>query len=328
MDKKKLLIVQFAIGPTHKSRLLYNLKTYSGYDLYDVFIITDSVEFFDSVKHKSNLFINDIDEIRKDYPWSIEFEKIPKEKFDESKYAKEVIEGNIKIPTLMRRFVFCWDKVYDYDGFIFMDCDVIPLYNEYFHNRMENFFTNPLSEHPDFSIGVDLTDKIIMIPGAGSYDRYHHEYLMDFAKDINERYKITDRELEWRFPITDGNFRTIKFPNKSLIKPFFELMNNIIYDVLVDKKYFYLGTHSMWNNHSEYILSIMLNLYDGYTFPFSHGLGLLSNTTFRIDCYPEDRFWNWGMNMESSLIGKMDFVKKNYDKLKEFYKNRGQEFPY
>jgi hypothetical protein len=324
----KILIVQFALGPTHKARLLKNLQSCKAYDYFDVFILTDSVEYFSSI-NKSNIIIKDLDLMRKDYPWSIELEKIPPKTDDEAEYAKYFIENNVKIPTLLRRFVFLWDKVENYDGFIFMDCDILPNLNDNTYPLLEEYFCTPFKDHPVFPTGEKLEDKIIVMPGGSSYDDIHHGYLKDFAISINEKYKITNKKIEHNFIVTDGNFRTIKFPKKEMIKPFFELMNNIIYDILFVNKesYFVLGTHSMWNLHSEYILSIMFNLLDARAFPMTSSAGI-RNGFFNIDCYPEDRFWNWGMDMESSIIGKNDFINKNYDKLKKFYENRAQEFPY
>jgi len=324
----KILIVQWAFGPTHKARLLKNLQSCNSYDYFDVFVLTDSVEYFSSI-NKPNVIIQDLDSMRKDYPWSIEFEKVPPKTDDEAEYAKYFIENNVKIPTLLQRFPWSLETASNYDGFIWMDCDVLPNVDNTTYPLLEEYFCTPFVDHPVFPTGEQLQDKIIVMPGGASYDELHHYYLKDFAVSINEKYKITDKEILHNFIITDGNFRTFKFPKKEMIKPFFELMNNIIYDVLVgDKeKYFVLGTHSMWGLHSEYILSIMLNLLDGRAFPMTMQSGI-RNGFFHINCYPEDRFWNWGMHMESSTIGKKDFVEKNYIELKKFYENRGQEFPY
>ena len=333
----KILIVQYSVGPTYKDRLIHNLKTYPGYDGYDVFILTNDVEYFHSVSHMENVFLQDIDEIRKDYPWSMELEPVPQEKIDQTKYAKEIwgCDPVIKFPTLLERFVFLWDKAINYDGFIFMNCDIIPLVNDEYHKIMVDYFSNPLIKYPQQEVwytpeqlGETQENKIIVIPGGFVYGDPHQYFLKDYAIDINNKYKITDKEIEGKFLATDGNFRTIKFPNKSMIKPFFELLNNICRDVLVDEKYFHLGTTPSWNLHSEHILSIMFKLYDSITFPLSYGSGIVSNVTFRIDCYPEDRFWNFSGGFVDSTISKEDFIEKNYVELKRFYENRGQIWPY
>lgn len=324
MNNRNILIVQCAWGPTYRKRLLKNLRECDGYDLYDVFIMTDQVEDFKEVMNKENIYIRDINEMRKDYPWSIEYEQIPEEKIDDKKYTEEI--SKLKIPTLLRRFVFLWEKVENYDGFIFMDCDVIPIKNLDTYEITRNYFTNKITKHPFFNDGEDLTGKMIVIPGGQSYEEPYHPFLLEYAKKINEKYKITDRELVWDFRMTDGNFRTVNFPDKSYCKKFFELINNIVYDTLVEKEYFFLATHSIWNAHSEYIISIALNLFGGAAYPKNtEGIGL-GPDLFRVDCYPEDRYWCW--NLLENAETKEEFIKINYDKLKTFYENRGQVFPY
>jgi len=322
----KILLVQFTIGPTYKARLLANLQNYSSYDRFDVFIMTDDVDYFNSISNRSNITIKDINEIRKDYPWSLELEKIPPKIDNEAEYVKYFLENNVKIPTLLRRFVFTWDKAINYEGFIFMDCDILPVADDHSYAALEKYFCNPVSSVKLFQL-ENLEDKILIVPGGGRYDEYHHSFLKDFAIAINEKYKVTDREIVHNFIKTDGNFRSLKFPNKEAIKTFFELLNNVVHDILTDDKFFVLGVHTMWNLHSEYILSILFNLLNAEAFPLNHELGIPQDA-FIIGCFPEDRFWNWGLDTEPSAIGKMDFVEKNYDKLKQFYENRGQVWPY
>ena len=84
----KILLVQFTIGPTYKARLLANLQNYPSYDRFDVFIMTDDVDYFTPVSNRSNITVKDINEIRKDYPWSLELEKIPPRIDDEAEYVK------------------------------------------------------------------------------------------------------------------------------------------------------------------------------------------------------------------------------------------------
>lgn len=284
--------------------------------------MTDDVEFFSPVANRKNITIKDINEVRKDSPWSIEWEKIPPRIDSESEYAKYFLENNVKIPTLLRRFASTWERFTDYEGFIFMDCDIIPMMDEEGYKMVENYFCN----HIDVP-GKLSKDKITILPAGGRYDS-HHYYLKELATLINKKYKITDKEIEDNFVITDGNFRTLKFPNKSQIKPFFELLNNVVYDILNDEQtFFFLRIHSMWNLQSEQILSILFNLLGVQPHIYNESFGIPPNV-FKVHCFPEDRFWNFGLHMESSLIGRQDFIDKNYDKLKTFYENRGQKFPY
>jgi hypothetical protein len=314
----KILIVQLALGPTYKARLLHNLQTYPAYDKFDIFIMTDEVEYFNQVSYKSNLYVNNIDEIRKDYPWSIELEKIPPVINDETEFAKYYLENNVKIPTLLQRFSLNWEKASDYNGFIWMDCDVLPLVDSETYDKLEAYFATK-------------EDKVVILPVGGAYNMDNNSYIKDFALCINDKYKITNKEIvDNNFLTTDGNFRTLKFPSKEYTKYFFELLNNIVYDVLTDNQYFLIGVHTMWNLHSENILSILFNLLEAKGYPWSEerGIDRNNNNSFKLCGFPEDRFWNWGMNMEPSTIGKQDFIDKNYDKLKKYYIDHFQKFPY
>lgn len=322
--KNKILIMHVAVGPTYKERLLKNLTFEDGYDLYDVLILTDDVRFFESIKDKSNFFIKDIDDFRKNYPWSIEHEKLPSEKTDEIKYGLERVAG-LRFPTLLDRFAFDWDQADQYEGFISMSCDVIPLKNVEEFKVAEKYFVEKLEKHPMFFTDLDLRGKTIVIPGGAIYD-FHHSHLLEYAKEINEEYKITDKEISGEFLSNDGNFRTFNFPNKEARKKFFTLMNNIIHDVYVKHKYYCLGDHGHWRCHSEYIIAVVLNLMNGMAFPRTYNVGL-TESLFKTECYPEDRFWSWGWECDLEK-GKKGFIEKNYEKLKEFYANRGQKFPY
>lgn len=337
----KVLIVQIGYGPTYKKRLLHNLKTENGYDAYDVLILTDDCEYFNELSDKKNMFIVDLDTLRKDYPWSIELEALPEEKRDEVKYAKEILEKNFKFPTLLQRFAFVWDKVYDYDGFIWADADVTPVRNEYFEELMINYFTNKVFTPDNRGLfGLDIDEpknKIIISPGGGLYDEQHHQYLLSATKKINEKYQITTEEIKHYFIQNDGNFRTFNFPDKTYYKRFFELLNNIVkdtYDNGTEHDYFMLGTHTIWNRASEHILAIVLNLLGGAGAPTNVlGTGLVTTNatarhgTFMVRCFPEDRFWSWGWEVDIEE-GSMGFVNRHYDRLKQFYENRGEIWPY
>jgi hypothetical protein len=318
----KLLITQFAVGPTHKARLLHNLKTCEAYKYFDVYVLTDTPEMY--IGLGENIFTENINSVRPE--WSIEHEVLPKEKYDEALYAKELMETGLKIPTCMRRFAFGLPDVERYDGFLFMDCDILPILNDESYRQLEDYFVNPMSEHPDFK-GIDTTGKMIVCPASLGYNISTHGFLAEYASEINKKYSVTNRTLNNDFIMTDGNFRTIKFQDKAQIKPFYELLNSIIRDIVVDKNYFFLKGGSMWSVHSEYVLSIIFNLMAAEAFPMSPTTGINHNT-FKVCCYPEDRYWNWGTNMVMSMIGKMDFVQKNCEKLKTFYANRAQHFNY
>jgi hypothetical protein len=317
MDKK-LLLVHFVVGPTYKDRMIYNLLTYPSYSFFDVLILTNDVEYFSSISHMINVFVVDIDEVRKDYPWSIDLETVPKEKISEELYAKEMTSSWVKVPTLMERFAFIWKNAQNYDGFLFLNSDVIPVMNETHYEKILDYFVKPISIK-------GYEDKIIFIPSGGVNGDVKLPNLEEDTLEINNRYKITDKPLDFRaFIHNDGNFRTFKFPDKSKIKPFFDILNTIVYEVKVAKRLPRLGVHTIWDLHSEQIVTIALNLSGAVGLPMSPFSGIEAGDVFRLESYPEDKFWLSDI-MTPSNISKQDFIEKNSIKLNEYYQNN---FPY
>ena len=329
-----MVVVWF--GPTYKKRLLNNIKTNKGYEKYDVLIITDDVEYWDDIKNKENIFIEHIDDLRKDYPWSIENEKLPNEKRDEIKYAKEIIENDFKFPTLLHRFSFIWKNAQNYDGFIWPNTDVLPKeitenhvieMNNYFSKK--EFLSSGTNKNYTWCTDIDLPKKhIIMCPGGHPYDSHEqHSHLVDYTKKINEKYKITDKEIIHNFLMFDGNFTTYNFPNKTYYFKFFDLINNIIKEYFENKdEFFKIGGNTIWLTGQEYITSIAMYLMNGTMIPLNT-CNILGSQTFDICCYPEDRFWNWGWDRDINE-GQEGFIRKHYDKLKHFYESRGQKWVY
>ena len=296
---------------------------------YDVLLITNDIEYWDELKNKENIFIEHIDDLRKDYKWSIDNEKLPLEKRDEIKYAKEIIETNFKFPTLLERFCFIWKNAQNYDGFIWLNTDVLP--KDITDNsiiEMNKYFSDKTFSNTCFNLGIDTPKtQIIMCPGGAKWDEYHHAHLLEYAKKINDKYKITTKEIKHDFSIFDGNFITYNFPNKTYYFDFFNLINNILKEYFENREeFFFLGQHTMWLNAQEYITSIAMTLLNGVMIPLN-SCNILGNETFNVFCYPEDRFWNWGWECDLNE-GQLGFVNRNYDKLKLFYEQRGQAWIY
>jgi hypothetical protein len=333
--KNNALLVCLGIGPTYKKRLLNNLKTNNGYDKYDILLITNDVEYWYEIKNKENIFIEDIDDLRKDYPWSIENEKLPIEKRDEIKYAKEIIFNNFKFPTLLERFCFIWKNAKNYDGFIWLNTDVLP--KEIVDKQVEGmnkYFSKKEFSNSLFGLDIDTPKKqIVMCPGGSKFDMHHYPILVEYTKKINNKYKITENSISNDFYAFDGNFITYNFPNKNYYVQFFDLINNILKDYFENKEeFFFLGTHTIWSTSEEYIVSIVMKLMNGVFVPLN-SCNILGNQTFSVNCYPEDRFWNWGWDSpvitESQINeGQEGFIKRHYDRLKSFYESRGQKWVY
>jgi hypothetical protein len=338
----KVLIVHLGFGPTYKKRLLSNIKNNDAYGLYDVLIITDDLEYWEELNDYTYVFIEHIDNLRKNFEWSINNEVLPKEKKDDSKYAKEIKENNIKFPTLLHRFSLIWENAHKYDGFLWLNTDVSPIKDLGGFENVKRFFSKKEFEEPGLSMygdyfpkdvldmGVHIPKhKIILSPGGDYYD-HNHIYLLDCTKKINEKYKITEREIEFKFGKFDGNFVTFNFPDKKYHQIFFDLLNNIMKEYYENKDEFYfLGPHTIWLNSQEYITSIAMNLLDGIMVPTSPlCFEKHSSHLFRRDNFPEDRFWSWGGGEFVLCESQLEFIEKNYNQLKKFYDNHFQKFNY
>lgn len=318
---KKILITQFVVGPTYKDRIIYNIKKYAdSYKYFHTIIVTDDVEYFKDIDNP-NIAFADVEELRQWHPWSKDFEILPIERKDETAYAKEFIYTAAKIPTLMRRFVLGMPGVESYCGYIFMDADVVPIATDETYAVLEDFFCNATT-HPEY--GGDLSDKMCVIPGI-EMGYSGDDFLYEYAVQINKKYNVA-AEVKKNFILTDGNFRCIKFGNKAQIHEFYQLLNNVILDIYRGD-YSVLRAGIIWNLHSEHILAIIFNLMGAVGYPMTVGSGIHPQSCFRIDSYPEDRFWHSGLGFKITDT-KEDFIRENYDKLKEFYENRGQVWEY
>jgi hypothetical protein len=238
------------------------------------------------------------------------------------------LSNGIKISLCLRRFASEWNRIYKYRGLVFLDCDTTPRSTQEDYDKSINFIYNSTISIPEYNI-VNKTSPDIL--GLGfinpGYDN-SHAHLLEYANNINYKYNITNQNIQYNFPISDGPFRAYRFNSEFHMKQFFTLIHNIVEDILVYKKYDKLAQHSVWKIHVEYVLAIVCNLLNIETYLNSRTNGIARNYPFRVECYPEDRFWCFSAGFENSRTGKLDFVNKNYLKLKEFYDNKSQEFPY
>lgn len=331
----KLLISHSVIGPTYKKRFLTNIENFPAYKYFDVLIMTDDVEYFSSISHMDNIFIEDIFDLRKDYPWSIEHEIFPKEKRDEVEYANELMDYvnityKMQLPSFFHRFALNWKHSQEYKGFLFPCLDVHPIISddEQF-KKFESYFTS-----------YNENERITFLP-CGEIDKDHLIYprLKEFSDSLNETLNINPNPPNI-FHHSDHNVFFLKIPNENDIPLLFKTLNNICKEVILKpQKYFHLNRHSMWRLHAEHIFAIAGNLLE-FEFPpkpIPLCFGSQPGHHWKICCYPEDRFWNFyypfvfgatPYELIPSKKGQEDFIQNNFESLKAFYKLRFQPFPY
>lgn len=315
--QNKLLIVYTTIGPTFRERSVINIvDNLNSYSFFDILLLTDYVNdpIYDQIKHLDNVIIKDIDGMRKEYAWSIEHERLPVKTLSDEEYATHLVVNNMALPSPLWRFALLLENIEQYDCVLFCNCDIV--------------FTGGQEEFQLLSNAVkNITETTVF--GHGGYiitDQFKNEFDWLCNRSNFERKK----EYLW---CSDGNLFCYCFKNKDDIKIFFDTMNTIIYNVMVDavSETFFLGRHGMWLLNNEPIQSIAYAVTD-----IKIGADACLHELYRMVTlmrYPEDRFWNWcawlpEQEMVSTLKGKKHFIETNYELLKKYYEHFGQPWKY
>ena len=299
------------MGPTFRQRsveVIVNNKV--NYDLFDILLMTDhkTDPVYDVLKSHNNISIVEIDELRKEYQWSIDIERLPIKTLSDKEYATDVIENNIKIPSSIWRFALAYPGIEKYDALMFLNCDIQCVATEDTIKSVVKLFN-------------DYENDTVIGHGAYNYTDQFCQIADQLSMDLGLN-KITRNLLS-----PDGNFFSYVFKNKTNIRKYLEIMNDIIYKILVETPdhLFFLGQHTSWLTHNEAIQSItnaILNM-DVYANP-----GYIYHN-FELKRYPEDRFWSWSPEpFIHTLEGKSHFIQINYTALKLYYEQHGQQWNY
>lgn len=301
----QVLLSHVAIGPTFRDRLLFNiLNNLDSYLLFDNLILTDIKEDFEQLKHYPNIKIEYINDAKKDYPWSIEYEPLPIKTSSEEEYAKFIINNNYKLPSGTHRFGL---EYLEYKAVFFLNCDVICTFTP--------------ESYSEFISYLDKLDKDTVI---GKNHFFHEGYSNEFDF-ISQKYDIPYNNT--LLQSNDGNLFGYIFLDKNKQQEFVNLYNKITYSTLIENKdkLWKIGQHGIWGLNNEVIQSFIHNFLDIEVLPINS----IMNEYFKIYTYPEDRFWSWAHGgFKCNLLSKKLFVKENKELLKEFYKERGQIWNY
>jgi hypothetical protein len=307
--KKEVLLTYFAIGPTFRERVLYNiLNNLSSYVLVDLLILTDRVEDFEVLSKYGSIKVINLDDLRRNHPWSNKYEALPIVTRNDVEYAKDILDNSRSFSFALWRFVLLLDNIETYRAIFFSNCDVL------FYLAPENY--EDFLESLNFS-----TNDIAIGNGIVNYSGHFKEIAEHLAKEYSLE------SLESLICSNDGNLFGYCFKNKTKLKQLFELIDRIIYKTLVEgcKEYWQLGRHGIWSTNNEPIQAIAHSLLNIHTYPGSYDL----YKAFKINTYPEDRSWSWCTGpFKSTPFGKQHFININYDDLKNMYAAKQQPWIY
>lgn len=325
----KILLGYTAIGPTYKDRVVYHIKKYQEhYKYFDVLILTNDPEYFkfDEIKDFSNVIIEDLNKHRQQFPEFLEYEKLAEEKIDDEKYRNEVVNlylNGFSFPLHLQRFILNYKNIINYEGVIMLDCDVAPSFkirnpNHYFitDNSPEGFFEY-FQQMSSSSVSSNKAcynwDKDPMIK----------QFMLECINELNkENIKNLDSINGFDNPI-----KLLKFESGEKIHSFLKSWNHCLLKAF-KSNYRNHVIHKAWGDASEIIIALLYNI-ENFSVNLDH-LDYISMNSFKSYTYPEDRFWNdvTSLGFETFYKSRKEFISNNYQKLKEFYKNYGQEFPY
>ena len=311
MENNKALIVFITIGPTFRKRAINNIQNHSILKYFDILVLTDIIEEFDTVK-SCNLFIKDINSLRGD--WVNEYEKMPTPTKDVAAYANEIRATSFRYPFSVQRYCFNFENIEKYKGILILDCDIQVNYNDItiveLYNYLDSIKVNTVTGHYIY----DYTDNNIIKKAA-----------VEYSKALN----LPVYNLNNSYLLNDGPVRIYKFVDKQSIQQFLNVYNFILKEAY-EKKDLHLISGS-WNTLAEPILAIVYKLLNIKVVcrGSNHGCG---NDTLNCRTFPEDRFWNgfpgWEFNASANSVE--EFVKVNYLLLKKFYAQHNPriEWPY
>lgn len=295
----KCIYCYLALGKDFKERVIKNITSFPGYDFFDILILTDDVAFFDGVK-SDRVFIMDIVEYRNLYPKLSQFEAL-------SGFGQNQKQ---KFSFHLQRFVLKYEHIDKYEIIVLADCDVVPLFTEETYQQfLENF-----------------AGKTNCIGSNRAFYEWKEAAIISWAKRVGNLVGLPLDESKVLCSF-DGPLKALKLENKEMIEKMFDVWDTLLYEAFTDSSCG-IAIRGSWCYTSEILLAVLYNLLKIDV--ISTHESSIALTPFKAFTYPEDRFWDdiGFRGFITTTNSKEEFVVANYEKLKEFYKEYGQPFPY
>lgn len=311
MNQNKSLIVYTALGPTFRRRVKNNIVNHPGLELFDVLVLTDLVEDFNSVQ-KANIFVKNIDSLRED--WSKKYEKLLTPTTDETLYANECRAINLRYPHSISRYCFKFEGVENYKAILLLDCDIEVRYTleslACFNNLVDSLKQNTVIGHGCY----DMSNNVSVRTAGAEYSKIFNSSL----RDLNEGYLVGD-----------GPVRIYKFLDKQSLNQFIEVSNFIIKDIYEKNNKKML--EGSWNILSELPFAVINKILNMSVLCRDESK-FCGHNELRCSTFPEDRFWHGfpGWEFDTTVNSSVEYIRVNHVLLKKFYEihNHHIKWPY
>jgi hypothetical protein len=244
MDKP--IVSLWGFGPSYRNRVKLNIldAMSMGYDnIMDYVVLTDYPEDFIEFAEQTGKIkaIIDINEVRKDHPWSIELEHIPASATDSKAYGEEYMNNlmeNKHFSYSLHRFSFPTIAELGYNKIVFMDGDVKLRYDKIVSGELteEQFWA-------EFDTPVNSMKGCVAETGYIDRQTFQYNWIRAMGTDqsmialqlcsilLHELHKIYNSEgfpLITHLPITEGPFRYYHLESPQRVKDLFDVWNECI----------------------------------------------------------------------------------------------------
>ena len=312
INPEDIVVSFWAIGPTFIKQLK---KTIDGYltnnfgDVYNFTVLTDQPDKFQYLMERTPrcLAILDINEERKEFPWSFEYEKLPVGKTDEeytAEFRKNLSSGH-RFSYSLHRFALPWIIKNGYTKFIIIDPDVHFVFK---HPNIESLhqYTNVF-----FSEGHEpkITTDINYVLGTSYYSGTDLVYRQFYDAIVTE--KNISNNPPTLFQTNDGPFRFYNLESTEKVSEFFDVWNTAIRLLVTDRQLSLIGQGSIFLN-DEFLLGAVYAVLGLQVGPVPHPAINIIHRVENRHFMPSSGFYKLADSLEEFLKINQEELDKQY----------------
>ena len=300
MDKP--IVSLWGFGPSYRNRVKLNIldAMSMGYDnIMDYVVLTDYPEDFVEFAEQTGKIkaIININEARKDYPWSTELEHIPASATDSKAYGEEYMNNlteNKHFSYSLHRFSFPTISKLGYNKIVFMDGDVKIRYDKIVSGEVteEQFwaeFDTPTNSMKGCVAETGYIDKQTFQftwMRAMGFDQslVAFQLCSILLHELHKLYESNGYPLVTNLSITEGPFRYYHLESPQRVKELFDVWNECI-RMIMSNQYFKNCQQCGGYMLCDYMPIATANIYCGIqvlNFP---------NTIYNRQIHFEDRYF-------------------------------------